>query len=440
MAKHPGAAPRPLPAELREVEAVVAKAGARHALQCALDAAARGLRWGLFGAAAWALLWRLLDQVPAGAWWGLLALPAGMAAALCFRRAPAPHGYRLAKQVDADLGLQDRLAGGYDLLLQARAPGGLPDDPFIELALEDAGAAAALARRRPARRLRLPHGLPASAAGVAVLTLLLPFIFPAEAEVLEGLALSSAQVEKAGEMQLAVSQLAGEIEALDDLPEEERQEVLKVLESLNLNESDLKKMAQKDLFQKLKEAGVKIKATGAKGEVIAKALEEQRHKLMQLDLIKKQLDELQAFNQGETKLELGDGKALAVEHVKMRATEDLDLTGALAEALKAPGEAEKEYRQRLERLEARREAERERVGKFVAREAKLDAPQTAAEKHAAMMSEDKEYQQRVLDAVKNPDSADAQQVRKLFKQTLDSELEREDIPRGVGHMLKKYMQ
>lgn len=428
-----------IPPVLADVQAVVRRGCSRLALQSVVDACVIGLRWGAAATAGWILAWRILGQSPQTAWWGMLWIVAGVVAAMLVKREPVPGNYYVAKYVDEELGLHDRLAGGYDLLLQARSPTGLPDDPFIALALEEVERATVAARKKTAIGLRLPPRLLATFLWLG-LPCLLPFVIFPSGRVIESLAMTDEQMEKAQEMKDALAMLAGEIESLDDLKEDEKQEVLKVLQNLDIKESDLKKMSQNDLFRKLAEAGIKIKGTGAKGAKIAKVLEEQQRKIMQLDLIKKQMAELQRHNQQESKIDLGDGTTMTTGKVKMMATDDLDLSGALARAVRAPGEAEKEYQNRLAMLEAHRQAEEARIGKFIAKGAKLGIPKTASEKFAAMMSEDKNYQERVLNAVKNPDSEEAKKIKKMFQKSLESELENENIPRGVGHMLKKYMQ
>ncbi|MFB3893065.1 MAG: hypothetical protein ACE15C_13690 [Phycisphaerae bacterium] len=432
----------PIPPELLSVASVVNGARAAMVRQEWLDAAGRAFFHGAIAAALAVVIARLAGMPGGPAWWLLLIAPGAGVAGTIWRKArgtAVPDGYRVAKQIDDRLKLKDRLAGGYDLLRSARAPGGLERTAFTALILKDAAAAADEARRAMRAAVRLPRGLVPGLLCLALSAAISAFLLPGSQRQGTGAEISSQQREQVRAFNDSLARMAESIKAIEGLDDKQAKEMLDALRSVQISEDELKKMSQADIIRRLRDANAKLKLPeGAQGAALRQAIEDKNRAIAEMEQVQKQLEEIAAINSRQAVIDLGDGRTAAAANIKLESS-DLQIDQAIAAAAAGPGEAEQEYQKRIAAADARAKAEREAIKKFLAKTGTEDVPPAEAQKLAQMMASDAEFQGKVMEAIKDPSGKKLAAMREIYRRQLDREFEKENIPRGLRQQLNTYL-
>jgi len=406
-------------------------------LQRRFSAAARWFAVGAAIAAAAVVAGRLGGLSVAQAAWLLAIAPVSALVGLAWGRADdLPDAYRLAKQIDQQLGLCDRLAGGYDLLRQARSDdqGGTP--AFLTLVAKDALAAVKEAQGRYRPMVVLPRvslaalGLLAAA---AVVSYLLPQRGGGEAP-----AVSAQDRRQAQALNTSLASIAEAIKTLEGVDEKQQEAMLEALRQVQISEEDLKKMSRADIIRRLREASSTIKLPeGAQAAAVRQAMEDKLRAVAEMEQVQQQLAQIEQINARSAAIDLGGGKKATALNITLESS-DLQIDKAIAAAVAKPGEAEEDYRNRLNDAEARAKAQREAIKKFLVRGAG-DAPPADVQKLAAMMDSDAEFQGKVMEAIKDPSGKKLDEMRAIYRRQLQNELEKENIPRGLRQQLSTYL-
>jgi hypothetical protein len=426
---------RPETTALATIEAFLRKARAATARQRRVSSAARGFVIGSAVVGAGIVAGRLAGLSVSQAAWMLMVAPVGaLVGAALARSANLPYGLRLAKQIDQQLGLHDRLAGGYDLLRQGRAGDG---DAFASLVAKDSLAAAEEARRRYHPRTRLPRGtlvgLACLAAAMAV-SLLLPQRGPDAASS----AVSAQNRQQAQALNNSLASIAEAIKGLEGVDEKQQEAMLDALRQVQISEEDLKKMSRADIIRRLREASSTIKLPeGAQAAAVRQAMEDKLRAVAEMEQVQQQLAQIEQINARSAAIDLGDGKKALALNITLESS-DLQIDKAIVAAAAKAGQAEQDYQTRLAAAEARLKAQRGAIKKFLARGAE-DVPPGEVQKLAAMMDNDAEFQGKVMEAIKDPSGRKLDEMRSIYRRQFQRELEKENIPRGLRQQLGTYL-
>ena len=420
---------------LQGVASVVHKTRSALRRRARLDASACAFLWGSVVAAIALVVARLAGVSTVQAWWLLLIVPLGAVAGACFGTTTVGDAYRVAKQLDAQLGLKDHLAGGYDLLRRTRAGEAPPPTAFTALVIADAAAAADEARRRLRVPMRLPAGFIHGAVCLALAAVLSLFVLPRGPEAP---APREVPAEQRAQAQ-ALNELADTIEAMEGLDEEQKEALVEALREIRIDRDELQKMSRADIIRRLKEAGAKIKVPeGVGAEAVRRAIEDKMRAIAEMDQIKRQLAEIAAINQSEAVIDLGDGRTTLAGRIKLEDS-DMRIDQAIAAALARPGEAERDVQDRIAAAETRARRERERIRKFLAKTVGKDLPAADVQKLTALLASDAEFQGKVLEAIRDGSGEKFDAMREIYRRQLEREFERENIPRGLRNQLSTYL-
>ncbi|HUW55589.1 MAG TPA: hypothetical protein VMZ92_03065 [Planctomycetota bacterium] len=430
---------RELPEALRGVESVVLRARSALARQSCLDGAARGFFPGAVVAALAIVIGRLAGLSPGQAWWLLLVALAGAVLGSVLGKTAVPDGYRVAKRIDEQLGLKDRLAGGYDLLRRARTEDGLPRTSFTALMLSDAARAAKEAERSLCIPVHVPKGLVHGALCLVFAAALSLLVLPGGRADVTGLEVSREQREQVRAFNESLARMAATIQAMEGLDDEQEKAMLDALRAIQIGEDELRKMTRADIIRRLREANAKIKVPeGVQAAAFRRAVEDQMRAIAEMEQVQRQLAEIEAINQREAVIDLGDGRTTSAANIPLESS-DLHIDEAIAAVTARPGEAELEYQRRVAAAEARTRAEQEKIKRFLAKTIGTDLPETEARKLAALLASDVEFQGRVMEAIKDPTSKQFDAMREIYRRQLEREFERENIPRGLRQQLSTYL-
>jgi hypothetical protein len=445
---------RILPPALVSVEAVVHRARAALLTQARLDAAARGFFWSAAGSGLAIVTARLAGMSAGQAWWLLLIVVAGTLLGMlvgqaflpaiyrrqeCLRprRTAVPDGYRVAKRIDEQLGLKDRLAGGYDLLRRARSAEGIPETPFTALILKDAGTAADEARRALRTPIRLPRGVVPGVLFLAAAAVLSLVVLPGVRG--EGAGVSREQREQAQAFNESLDKMAKAIQAIEGLDDRSQKAMLDALRGIQISEDDLKKMSRADIIRRLREANTKIKIPeGVQGAALRQAVEDRMRAIAEMEQVHQQLAEIEAINRREAVIDLGDGRKTSAANIRLESS-DLQIDQAIAAAAARPGDAEIEYQKRVTAAEVLARKEREKIKRFLAKTVGEQMPEADVQKLATMMANDAEFQAKVMEAIKDPSGKQFDAMRAIYRRQLEREFEKENIPRGLRQQLSTYL-
>jgi len=390
-------------------------------------------RQGSIVAAVAIVVGRFAGMSPTQAWWLMLPAAAGVVLGAFIGRSAVADPYAIAKRIDTQLDLKDRLAGGYDLLRRVRSGDAPPPTPFTALVLADAAAAAEEAAGALRMPLRLPRGLPTGVLCLALAAALSLLALPGATETDGSRPISR---EQRAQVQ-ALSDLVDTIKALEGLDEEQKQALVEALGNIQFDEDELQKMSRADIIRRLKEAGAKI-PEGVARAAVRRAIEDKVRAIAEQEQIEQQLAEIEAINRREARIDLGDGRTTSAVNIKLESS-DLKIDQAIAAAAARPGEGEREYQRRVAAAEARARAEREKIRKFLARTLAKDLPATDAQKLTALLASDAEFQEKVMAAIRDPDSKQFDVMREIYRRQLEREFERENIPRGLRQQLSTYL-
>lgn len=417
------------------IETFLAKARRAMARQRRLAKAARWFTIASAAAAVAVVVGRPAGLSIAQASWMLAVAPLGaFIGALLGGTKALPDTYRLAKQIDQQLGLQDRLAGGYDLLRQGRAGDG---DPFAELVVKDTLAAVEEARQRYCSRTKLPR---VAMVGLGCLAVAMAFSFlaPQRTPIGTSSAVSTRNRQQAQDFNNSLASVAEAIKTLDGVDEKQQEAMIEALRQVQISDEDLKKMSRADIIRRLREASSTIKLPeGAQASAIRQAMEDKLRAVAEMEQVQQQLSQIEQLNARSAAIDLGGGKKATALNIHLESS-DLQIDKAIATATAKAGEAEQDFKNRLAAAEARSKAQREAIKKFLAHGAE-DVPAADVQKLTAMMDSDAQFQAKVMDAIKDPSGKKLDDMRAIYRRQLQAELEKEKVPRGLRQQLSTYL-
>jgi hypothetical protein len=399
--------------------------------------AGRSFNVGAIVAAVAVVAGRLAGLSVAHSLWLLAIAPlSALLGAAWWRAADLPDLYRLAKQIDGQLGLQDRLAGGYDLLRQERNGKPASETFFGVLVASDALAAVREAQNRywaTASSPQVPLAALSLILAASAASLLLPNRGGVEAPVV-----SAQNRQQAQALNNSLASIADAIKTLEGVDEQQQEAMFEALRQIQISEDDLKKMSRADIIRRLREASSSIKLPeGAQAAAVRQAMEDKLRAVAEMEQVQKQLAQIGEINARMASIDLGDGRKTSAVNITLESS-DLQIDKAIAMAVAKPGESEEEYRNRLRVAEASAKAQREAIKKFLAKAA-AEVPPAEVHKLAALIDSDAEFQGKVLEAIKDPSGKKLEDMRAIYHRQLQRELEKENVPRGLRQQLSTYM-
>jgi hypothetical protein len=420
---------------LATVEAFLGKARGAMVRQGRIARAARGFAVGSVVAAVAIVAARFAGwSVPQVSWLLLIAPIGALVGLVLSRAAKTPDVYGVAKQIDQQLGLKDRLAGGYDLLRQGRL-GEL--GAFGRLIVQDALAAVEEARRAYRPHKRLPLAIPMGVGCLAVVMGIVALL-PQWGSAAESAAISAQQRQQAQALNNSLASMAEAIKGLEGVDEKQQEAMLEALRQVQISEEDLKNMSRADIIRRLRDASSTIKLPeGTQGAAVRQAMEDKLRAVAEMEQVQKQLAQIEQLNARSAAIDLGSGNKAVALNITLESS-DLQIDKAVAVAASKAGEAEQDYQNRLASAEARAKSQRDAIKKFLARGGD-DIPHAEAQKLASMMASDAEFQGKVMDAIKDPSGKKLDDMRTIYRRQLQRELEKENIPRGLRQQLSTYL-
>lgn len=424
--------------QLLSVEAVVHGARRTMVRQARLDAAGRVFLWSSIVAAAAIVGVRLAGQSSSLAWLFVLVAVVGTVLWAIGHRSAVPNSFVVAKRIDQRLGLKDRLASGYELAHRARSEGCIDQSPFTSLILKDAQMAAQEARGSLRMSMRVPRRVVAGAAVLAMSAAFWIFVLPGGAPQRDQV--SREQREQIKAFNESLARTAEAIKAIPGLDDKQEKEILDALRSVQISQDELNNMSRAEVIRRLRDANAKIKLPESMkgGVAVRQAIEDKLRAIAEMDQVQQQLAEIETINARQAVINLGDGRTALAANIKLESS-DLQIDAQIVASAAKPGEAEQEYRRRMEMAEARAKAERDAIKKFLAKPNGEEIPAGEAQKLTAMMANDTEFQGRVMEAIKDPTGKKLDAMRGVYRRQLDREFESENIPRGLRQQLNTYL-
>jgi hypothetical protein len=426
---------RPEITALATIETFLLKARGAMVRQRRVSRAARWFAIASVAAAATVVVGRLAGLSAAQASWMLaIALLGALLGAVLGGSKALPDAYRLAKQIDQQLGLQDRLAGGYDLLRQGHAG---DRDAFTGLVIKDALAAVEEARRRHRSRAHLPR-VTLAGLGCLVAAMVVSLLAPQRAANTTSSAVSARDRQQAQAFNKSLASVAEAIKAFEGVDDKQQEAMLEALRQIQISDEDLKKMSRADIIRRLREASSTIKLPeGAQASAIRQAMEDKLRAVAEMEQVQQQLAQIDQINARSAAIDLGGGKKALALNIRLESS-DLQIDKAIATAAAKPGEAEQDFKNRLAAAAARDKAQRETIKKFLAHGTE-DVRPSDVQKLAAIMDNDAEFQGKVMEAIKDPSGKKLDDMRAIYRRQLQSELEKEKVPRGLRQQLSTYL-
>jgi hypothetical protein len=328
--------------------------------------------------------------------------------------------YAAAKLLDKQLGLHDRLANAHYFLTQEIGNSGR--SPLAELAIQDGLTAARGAKlgriSNPLWTRYATLGLLLSAAGVGLLQLLYPSrIVPADQAV----------------TQETQTQMLSMLQGLQDLPgvtAEQKDDIKKTLEAMNISEADMKKMTSADLMRMISAKGITYK--GGSG---AAAFEAMKNAVADLDQIRQQHDEFERKNKEAYQFVLANGQKVTGVRIATQVPTEQIVRDRVQKAMGVKAAVESEELEQLQRQTelsaATARAARGKIG-LKTNAVAIDA--------SALLATDQKYQKDRDAAIDDPRSDAALRVKRAQQDLLNRELEKGDIPAGQAEKLKNWMR
>jgi hypothetical protein len=325
--------------------------------------------------------------------------------------------YAAAKQLDRELKLHDRLANTFYFLSQDASK----RSPLAELAIADGLNAARTAKLGAMPKLQwtrhATYGVLASllCAG-AVFFINPPTIIPPDQ------AIAKETQEENKEM----------IKGFQDLPgatAEQKDDIKKMLDSLNISEDEMSKMTKADLMRRISSKVGEYKGGNAKGfEMLQGAIGE-------LDAIRVQQAEIEKKNKEAYSFKGSDGKTLAITRIQTKAPNESVVRSRIEASMgiKQAGESEDliEMQNRTDLLEKESKKARGAVG--------LKQKTTGTVDTGALLATDEKYKKDRDEAITDPNGAAAARVKAMQRDVMRREIEKGDLPEATAEALKNLM-
>ncbi len=328
--------------------------------------------------------------------------------------------YAAAKLLDKHLGLNDRLANAHYFLLKDQGKAGRSS--LAALAIQDGLNAARNAKLGRIPNLLWPRsatlGLLISAVCVGWLYLLYPpHIVPTEQAV----------------TQETQNEMLNMIQGLQDLPgvsAEQKDDIKKMLESMNISEAEMKKMTSADLMRLISAKGIDYKGGGG-----ATAFEAMKNAVADLDQIRQQHDEFERKNKESYQFVLANGQKVTGVRIATQAPTEQIVRDRVQRSMGIKAAVESEELEQLQRQTelsaANTKAARGKIGLKTTAVA-IDA--------SALLATDEKYQKDRDTAIDDPKSEAALRVKRANQDLLNREIEKGDIPSATAEKLKNWMR
>jgi len=376
-------------------------------------------------------------------WWMLMFAVGGAVVGMVLGKGRRADGYQVAKRMDEKLGLKDRLASGYGMLLEARQKE-IEQTVFTVLLLKDAEGAAERAGREYRILLEEGGGARSALGGLVCVVVVGVLALVGGGRSGGGREVSKEQREQVQAFNQSIATMAEKIKTIEGLDGQQEKEMLDILKSVQISEDELAKMSRADVLRRLRDADGKIKlpegVAGGGGAAVKRAIEDKLKAIAEMELVQQQLAQIEAINSRKAVIDLGDGSSAAAMNIKLESS-DLQIDRNIALAAAKPGEAEQEYQKRIAEADAKEKMQREAIKKFLAKGGggAGEVPASEVQKLAAMMASDAEFQGKVMEAIKDPSGKKLEMMREVYRRQLEREFEKENIPRGLRQQLNTYL-
>jgi hypothetical protein len=402
----------------RALHQLIRRFRSRLAFGGAAKAALNALLWGALAALLLILILKCSGFSRRAAMLAFAAIPiAIMAGAIAGWRRSACSPYSAAKQLDKHLKLNDRLANTFYFIGQ---------DPARRSALAELAIADGLNAARTAKlgaftafqwTRRATFGIVASLLCAGWLYLLYPpNNIPADLAV----------------AQETQEEMKGIIKGLKDLPgvsAEQKNEIKKMLETLNISEDDMNKMTRADLMRLISAKGIDYKGGNGKA-----AFEAMKNAIGELDAIRQQREEIEKKNKEAFQVQLANGQKVTGVRIATQAPSEKIVCERIqmSVGIKQASESDEldQLQKQTELAAENAKTMRSKIGLKNNMNAKVDT--------SALLATDEKYQKDRDEAIKDPKGEAAMRVKKAQRDIMNRELEKGDIPAGVAEKLKNW--
>ncbi len=405
----------------RALQQLISRFRSRLAFGGAVQAALKALIWGAVAVLMLMLILKCAGFSKRVALISFAAIPvAVLAGGISGWRRSRCSPYSAAKQLDKHLQLNDRLANTFYFLSQDPAK----RSPLAELAIADGlntarnaklGAFTAFRWTR-----RATYGVLASLLCAGWIFLLYPpSVIPAELAVAQD----------------TQDEMKGIIKGLKDLPgvsAEQKDEIKKMLDTLNISEDDMNKMTRADLMRMISAKGIDYK--GGTGK--AAAFEAMKNAIGELDAIRQQRDEIEKKNKEAFQIQLANGQKITGVRISTSAPSEKIVCERIQSSIGIKQASESDELEQLQKQTAlaaeNAKTMRTKIGLKTSATTKVD--------ENALLATNEKYQKDRDDAIKDPNSEAAVRVKKAQRDIIQGELDKGDIPAGTAEKLKNWMR
>ena len=405
----------------RALHQLINRFRSRLAFGGAIQAALKALLWGALAALLSILIMKLSGFSQRAAFSAFAAIPIALliGAIAGWRRAHCSP-YSAAKQLDKHLRLNDRLANTFYFLQQ---------DPAKRSALADLAIADGLAAARNAKlgaftafrwTRRATYGVLASLLCAGWIYLLYP-------PTMTAVELAAAQDTQ--------EEMKDIIKGLKDLPgasAEQKDEIKKMLDTLNISDDELKKMTSADVMRMISAKGIDYKGGNGK----AAAFEAMKNAMGELASMREQKEAIDKKNKEEFSILLANGQKVTGSRIRTAAPDEKIVRENIEAKVGIKKDSESDELKQLQKESAlvaeNAKAMRSKIGLKSGAVTKVD--------ESALLATNEKYQKDRDEAIKDPNSEAAIRVKKAQRDILQGELEKGDIPSGTAEKLKNWMR
>ena len=338
-------------------------------------------------------------------------------------------GYQVAKRIDEKLGLKDRLASGYGMLAETRR-GELEQTVFTAILLRDAELAAERAGREYRIVLEKAGGLRGIVGGlVCVVAVVVLALMGGR----EGSEVSPELRAKAEAFNVSIAKAIKEIKnsGLDD---KHAQELMDALANVQFDPKDLKTISDRDLFDRLRQAGAKL-PEGVGGTAVGVALKDHIKTLAEMNLLKQEAEEAAKINALPAEIVTGDGTSVSAERIRLVPSGER-IGEKLAFATSKLGEGELDLLRRQTEMAAKMKEQDEAMARFRPKDAAAGNATTSDVNMSDVINNNAEYREKMLKANQEPDGKDSKEMRDMGRRQFQQESEH--LPRGVRDAVDRY--
>jgi hypothetical protein len=425
--------PQEIPEVLLKIERLAQDAQRRARLKGRLDRLAAGFA---YGAALTTIIILVAGILHGESLLGLTLLALPVALVWVFIKRPhTSDAYIEAKRLDRELELNESLAGAYDLARRIRRGEAISSGPFLELVLRDAEVALKMAQQKRRKVLFNPKrpllGLAINAVPVLV-AIVMPNLWQQPEPALAFDSVQQREVDKLNDV------LAEQIAMIESLPSEQRSVLVDKLSALKMSDEERKKMTRSGLARRMRDVGVVMKnVEGAEGAVAGIA-KDNLEAILSMEQISKQLADMERINSEELKLNLENGKTATADNITLMQADNKLTADVVLKAAIVQDEGAKALFAGMDAQQAAALAKQERLKKFRAKDAPVvQASANNSEKLSSAIMTNQNMQDKVKDALTNPNSTERKVVGEMYRQTFDRDAE--NLSPGKLKQLKLYI-